>query len=63
MTSLRTIRQHTSLPVISSGGISDAASARERFEAGADLLQVYTAFIYQGAGLLRRLTAASPKKS
>jgi len=52
---LRTIRQQTKLPVIACGGISDANSAKERLNAGADLLQVYTAFIYQGPGLLRDL--------
>ena len=56
---LRIIRQHTKLPVIASGGIADAASARERLDAGADLLQVYTAFIYQGPGLLQKLAKAT----
>lgn len=55
LASLQTIRRHTNLPVIASGGISDAESAKERLEAGADLLQVYTSFIYEGPGLLRRL--------
>jgi dihydroorotate dehydrogenase len=55
---LRTMRQQTKLPVIACGGISDAASAKERLDAGADLLQVYTAFIYQGPGLLRNLAAS-----
>ena len=55
LASLRAIRRHTSLPVIASGGISDADSAKERLDAGADLLQVYTAFIYQGPYLLRKL--------
>ena len=55
--SLQTIRAHTNLPVIACGGISTAADARERLDAGADLLQVYTAFIYQGPSLLRKLAA------
>jgi dihydroorotate dehydrogenase len=54
--SLHIIRQHTKLPVIASGGISDAEAIRERLDAGADLLQVYTAFIYQGPALLRKLS-------
>jgi dihydroorotate dehydrogenase len=53
--SLQIIRQHSKLPVIACGGISDETSARERLEAGADLLQLYTAFIYQGPALLRKL--------
>ncbi|GAB4004584.1 quinone-dependent dihydroorotate dehydrogenase [Nocardioides ultimimeridianus] len=36
------------LTLIGVGGISTAADARERLEAGADLLQGYTAFIYGG---------------
>ncbi len=53
---LQIIRQHSKLPVIACGGISDGASAQERMEAGADLLQVYTSFIYQGPALLRKLS-------
>lgn len=52
---LRLIRQQTTLPVIASGGVHDAASAQKRFQAGADLLQVYTAFVYQGPAVIRTL--------
>jgi len=52
---LRTIRSHTNLPVIACGGIGDAESAKERLDAGADLLQIYTSFIYEGPNVLRRL--------
>lgn len=58
LAALRTIRQRTKLPVIACGGISDADSSKERLNAGADLLQVYTAFIYKGPGLLRNLAAS-----
>ena len=58
LNALQVIRGHTKLPVIACGGISDAASARERLDAGADLLQIYTSFIYQGPGVLRTLSAA-----
>lgn len=57
LAALRTIRRQTKLPVIACGGISDAETARERLEAGADLLQVYTSLIYQGPALLRKLAA------
>jgi dihydroorotate dehydrogenase len=56
--SLRTIRAHTNLPVIACGGIGNAESARERLDAGAELLQLYTSFIYQGPGVLRRIASA-----
>jgi len=36
------------LPVIGVGGITDAASAGEKFDAGATLVQVYTGLIYHG---------------
>jgi dihydroorotate dehydrogenase len=52
---VRAITSRSQLPVIASGGISDAASAREKLEAGAQLLQVYTGFVYRGPGLLREI--------
>ena len=58
LTCLQIIRRHTRIPVIACGGIADAESAGERIAAGADLLQVYTSFIYQGPGLLRKLAPA-----
>lgn len=52
---VQAIAARTRLPVIASGGISDAESAREKLEAGAQLLQVYTGYIYRGPGLLREI--------
>lgn len=52
---VRAIRARSSLPIIASGGISDAATAREKMAAGADLLQVYTGYVYRGPGLLREI--------
>jgi dihydroorotate dehydrogenase len=52
---IRSIRSHTKLPIIASGGIFDAESAREKLEAGAELLQVYTGYIFRGPGLLREI--------
>ena len=49
------VTSRSSLPVIASGGIFDAASAREKLEAGAQLLQVYTGYVYRGPGLLREI--------
>jgi dihydroorotate dehydrogenase len=37
------------LTIIAVGGIGDADDARERLDAGATLLQAYTAFVYEGA--------------
>ncbi|MEY2906269.1 MAG: hypothetical protein RLZZ408_740 [Verrucomicrobiota bacterium] len=58
LNALQVIRRHTKLPVIACGGIGDEDSARERFDAGADLLQIYTSFIYQGPGVIRKLASA-----
>ena len=52
---IRAIRAQTQLPIIASGGIFDAESAREKLDAGAQLLQVYTGYIYRGPGLLREI--------
>ncbi len=43
--------------VIGVGGISSAKDVRAMMDAGADLVQVYTAFIYGGPGTARRLVA------
>src|SRR3954451_2209140 len=47
--------QKTKIPVVGCGGIFDAGSAREKIEAGAKLLQVYTGFIFRGPALIREL--------
>ena len=44
--------------LIGVGGIATADDARERLAAGADLLQAYTAFVYEGPGWPRRLVTA-----
>jgi dihydroorotate dehydrogenase len=54
---LRGLRARTRLPLVSVGGIDSAASAIERLEAGATLLQVYTGWIYAGPTLPRRICA------
>ena len=46
----------TRLPLIGSGGIATAADARERLDAGADLVQLYTGFIYGGPASVKRIT-------
>jgi len=43
------------LPIIGVGGIDSAQSAKEKLNAGADLLQVYTGFIYQGPPLVKKI--------
>src|SRR5947199_2357814 len=54
---VREIAKRSAIPVIASGGISNAESAREKFQAGAQLVQLYTGFIYRGPRLLREIMA------
>ncbi len=44
-----------SFPIIAVGGIYNAADAREKMEAGASLVQVYTGFIYEGPAMVKRI--------
>jgi dihydroorotate dehydrogenase len=43
------------LPIIGVGGINSAEDAREKMEAGAGLVQLYTGLIFQGPGLVRKI--------
>ncbi|WP_168119343.1 quinone-dependent dihydroorotate dehydrogenase [Paenibacillus sp. HB172176] len=45
------------LPIIGSGGIFNAQDAYDKIRAGASMVEVYTALIYKGPGLLRELTS------
>jgi dihydroorotate dehydrogenase len=51
---LRTVLGRT-VPIIGVGGIMDARGGRAMLERGADLLQIYTGFIYRGPALIREL--------
>lgn len=50
------------LPIIGSGGIFTAEDAYEKIRAGASLVQVYTALIYEGPGLVRKLAEGLKEK-
>jgi dihydroorotate dehydrogenase len=43
------------IPVIASGGIFTGADAREKLQAGASLVQVWTGFIYEGPGIVQNI--------
>jgi dihydroorotate dehydrogenase len=55
---VRAIASRSTIPVIASGGIFHTESAREKMEAGAQLLQIYTGYVYRGPGLLREIVEA-----
>ena len=52
---VRFLRARTRLPIIAVGGICGREAAAEKIEAGADLLQIYTGFVYRGPALLREI--------
>lgn len=43
------------LPIIASGGILTGADAKSKFAAGADLVQVWTGFIYEGPSMVKNI--------
>jgi dihydroorotate dehydrogenase len=43
------------IPIIASGGVFTTEDAREKFAAGASLVQVWTGFIYEGPGVVKRI--------
>ena len=55
---VRRIRQRAGnqLAIIAVGGIMTVDNARAKLEAGADLVQVYTGFIYGGPSLIKELS-------
>ena len=55
-------KSNKSFPIIGVGGIHSAADALEKIEAGADLVQIYTGFIYEGPGLIKKINKALLKK-
>lgn len=48
-------KSHGSFPIIGVGGIQTAEDAIEKLKAGASLVQVYTGFIYEGPGMVKRI--------
>jgi dihydroorotate dehydrogenase len=56
---LRDFRKATggAVPLIGVGGIATAEDAYARIRAGASLIQIYSALVYEGPGLARRINA------
>lgn len=55
---IREIIARSNLPVIGVGGIVDGTTAKEKTDAGARLLQIYTGLVFRGPGLIREIAAA-----
>jgi len=47
-------KSNRSFPIIGVGGIHSAEDAIEKLNAGADLVQIYTGFIYEGPSLVKK---------
>lgn len=52
-----------SFPIIGVGGIHSEKDALEKINAGADLVQIYTGFIYEGPSLVKRINKAILRQS
>lgn len=50
-------------PIIGVGGIMSPEDALEKLDAGADLLQVYTGFVYEGPAFIRRINKAIAERA
>ncbi len=48
-------KSNKAFPIIGVGGIHSAEDALEKLNAGADLVQIYTGFIYEGPGLIKKI--------
>ncbi|MBT9394604.1 quinone-dependent dihydroorotate dehydrogenase [Hymenobacter sp. NST-14] len=57
---IRYLSRHSrgQLPIIGVGGIQSAQDAREKLEAGACLLQLYSGFIFEGPALVKNINRA-----
>ena len=47
--------KNSQIPIIAVGGIFSADDALEKLHAGATLVQIYTGFIYEGPGIVKRI--------
>ncbi len=50
------------IPVIASGGIFNAEDANEKLHAGANLIQVWTGFIYEGPAIVKKICSQLIRK-
>ncbi|NQZ45671.1 MAG: quinone-dependent dihydroorotate dehydrogenase [Flavobacteriaceae bacterium] len=55
-------QSNKAFPIIGVGGIHSAEDALEKLEAGADLIQLYTGFIYEGPSLPKKINKAILEK-
>ncbi len=51
-------KSNKSFPIIGVGGIHSSEDALEKLQAGADLIQLYTGFIYEGPAIIKKINKA-----
>jgi dihydroorotate dehydrogenase len=51
-------KSNKAFPIIGVGGIHSAEDALEKLDAGADLIQLWTGFVYEGPALVKRINKA-----
>jgi len=51
-------KSNKAFPIIGVGGINSGEDALEKMNAGADLVQIFTGFIYEGPGLVKKINKA-----
>lgn len=54
---VKRVRGLTDLPIVAVGGIGNAAQAKAALDAGADLVQIYTGFVYGGPRIVAEICA------
>jgi len=54
---LRHLTSKTKLPIIASGGILELTDAKDKMNAGVELVQIYTGFIYGGPALIKEVAS------
>lgn len=55
-------KSNKSFAIIGVGGIFSAEHALEKLDAGADLVQVYTGFVYEGPGMVKKINQGLLKR-
>lgn len=57
---IKYLREHLppDFPIVAVGGIMNEKDAIEKLKAGADLIQLYTGFVYEGPALVKRINKA-----
>jgi dihydroorotate dehydrogenase len=56
-------KSNNAFPIIGVGGVHKPQDAIEKLEAGASLIQLYTVFVYEGPGVVKRINKALIQKN